>query len=152
MNLNDKLTLHFRRSELVRSAMAARRGLPNLPTDPEHWANLKAVCLACAEPARVKLGPIAVLSGFRSPEVNALVGGAASSQHMKGEALDLVPIDVPLVRLFDFLRRHTPFDQLIWEFGEWVHVSHRRFGEQRGNAMRASHRDGRTVYEPWVAA
>ena len=51
--------------------------------------------------------------------------------------------------MFDYIKSHLVFDQLIWEFGEscpaWVHVSY-TYGKNRGEVLTASKKNGRTVY------
>lgn len=155
------LTKHFRREEFTRSETAARLGLANEPS-PEEWENLHALAINVLEPAREALGGIRVTSGYRAPIVNwhvrnpgvpppASLRRYEGGQHPKGEAVDVVTLEVPLGRLFVWLYQYTPFDQLIWEFDRWVHVSHRREGPQRGQVLRARIRAGRTVYEPMSA-
>lgn len=140
-----KLSPHFARWEFTVSQTAVRRGIGNMPP-PEAWENLEALALRVLEPARVACGPIRVTSGYRSPLLNSAIGGADSSQHTKGEAADIIPYRVPLPVLFRWLYENAPFDQLIWEFGEWIHVSHRRTGPQRGSVLLAHKREGRTAY------
>jgi uncharacterized protein YcbK (DUF882 family) len=70
------------------------------------------------EPLRQRFGPIVISSGFRSQQVNLLVGGAIGSQHLRGEAADIVVNDAARgLQLFRFIRDHLDFDQLIWELG-----------------------------------
>jgi zinc D-Ala-D-Ala carboxypeptidase len=144
------LSPHFSLEEMTDSDTAVRFGIRNEP-DAEQLANLTALCMNVLEPARVALGPIRVSSGLRVPELNAAIGGSRTSQHMQGEAADVVPGGVgpvSLAMLFGWLFYHTPFDQLIWEFDRWIHVSHRRGGPQRHQLLRAFRRDGRVVYAP----
>ena len=59
--------------------------------------------------------------------------------------------------IFHYIRENLPFDQLIWEFGtnekpDWVHVSYKKGGPQRGQILRAVRNSaGKTVYEPYKA-
>jgi len=87
--------------------------------------NAVALCENVLEPARAVLGPIRVNSGYRSKKVNSAVGGAWGSQHQFGQAADIIPlgINVPLFDLYEYIYKNLLFDQLIWEFGSWVHVS-----------------------------
>jgi zinc D-Ala-D-Ala carboxypeptidase len=75
--------------------------------------------------------PIHINSGFRSIEVNAAVGGAATSQHCKGQAVDWTPMkEVSLKEAYDaIVASNIVFDQLIYEFGSWLHISRPGFGE-----------------------
>ena len=72
-----RLSEHFDLSELTHSAMAARKGLANIPP-PAELATLTKTAQRM-EQVRTLLGgkPISVLSGYRSPGVNKAVGGAA---------------------------------------------------------------------------
>lgn len=77
------------------------------------------------EPIRDILGvPLKVNSGFRCRELNAVVGGVPTSQHVKGEAADIVPIGLTIEEAFNKLRaaKGLRYGQLIHE-GTWIHVS-----------------------------
>ena len=150
MKLSENLSL----KEVIKSATAIKRGISNEPTI-EHLENLKAVAENIFQPLRSHFGvPIAVTSGYRSAELNGIIGGSATSQHCKGEALDLdadVYGKVTNAQIFGYLREHTDFDQLIWEFGDeddpdWVHCSYTK-GENRGQVLRAYRQGGKTCYE-----
>ena len=82
--------------------------------------------------------PIHVNSGYRCPPLNRLVGGAPTSQHTKGEAADITAgSKEENRRLFEYIRRNLPFDQLIDEKDfAWVHVSFRRDGNNRGQVLK----------------
>ena len=118
------LSQHFTLAEFCASEVAARRGLDNT-IPPEFIPNAVALCENVLEPARAALGPILITSGFRAKKVNSQVGGAVRSQHILAQAADIIPlgINVPLFDLFDYIYKNLPFDQLIWEYGSWVHVS-----------------------------
>lgn len=84
-----KLTPHFTLAELTRSATAERLKLDNLPT-PEALAALQSTA-EMLERIRSTLGhPVVVTSAYRAPAVNKAVGGATSSDHMAGQAADIV--------------------------------------------------------------
>lgn len=85
---NRHLSAHFSLREFVMSAAAVRHNLPNLP-DSDTERRLKALCDNVLEPLRRRFGRILITSGYRSPKVNALVGGVPTSQHVRGEAADL---------------------------------------------------------------
>jgi zinc D-Ala-D-Ala carboxypeptidase len=151
MKLSNNLTL----AEVTKSAMAKRHGINNEPAI-EHMENLKAIAVNVFQPVRDYFGkPIAVTSGYRSEGLNKAIKGSASSQHCKGEALD---IDADVFgglsnkELFDYIKEHVEFDQLIWEFGteaspDWVHVSYKRTGQNRGQVLKAVREKGRVRYE-----
>ena len=117
-----QLTEHFALEEMCTSQVATRRGLDNSP-GPAELANLKRMA-AVMDMVRTILGkPIQVDSGYRSPLVNALVGGVSTSAHCRGLACDFIcpafgtPADVALA----ILKSDIDYDQLILEYG-WVHL------------------------------
>jgi len=96
-------------------------------------------------------GPIFISSGYRSPHLNISIGGISTSQHCKGEALDL-DADGYNYKLFNYIFENLDFDQLIWEFGDdknpaWVHVSY-KIDENRNQVLKAyKDEQGRTKYK-----
>lgn len=118
------LTDHFTLAELT----ATRTGLPNTPGDAE-VAKLVRVA-EMLEVIRAHFGrPIAVHSGYRSPRVNAAIGGSKTSQHMRAEAADFHVDGVPLVEVFDWIRLHSgmKWSQMILEGASpahptWIHI------------------------------
>ena len=125
---------HFTINELTHTGT----GLPNVPNN-EQLKNLVALVDNILDPLREKFGhPITISSAFRSNAVNIKVKGAATSQHLKGQAADLKCSDN--AKLFDIIRKELPFDQLIWEAGDdtqpsWVHVSFNA-GHNRGEVLK----------------
>lgn len=146
-----KLSPHFTLAELTVSATAARRGLDNTPP-PAVLETLKATA-ARMEQVRAILGgkPIIVISGYRSPAVNAAVKGSRTSAHMTGHAVDFICPGFGLPRLVArrLAAELADFDQLIQEFGQWVHVG---FGPGRRNQLLTASRtaDGKTAYVPGI--
>lgn len=85
-----RLSRHFTLAELTASATADARGIRNVPLGPAR-ANLERLA-ETLEVARYLLdAPLIVHSGYRSPELNAAIGGAASSDHIAGLAADFTP-------------------------------------------------------------
>jgi zinc D-Ala-D-Ala carboxypeptidase len=119
-----KLSEHFTLEEFVFSESATRLGLDNTPDTPA-IANLVRMA-AFMERIRTLLGdhPIAVHSGYRSPQVDSAVGGVITSAHCHGLACDFVSptFGTPGETALAVLRSDLPYDQLILEYG-WVHVS-----------------------------
>ena len=132
-----QLTPHFSLEEMVFSQQATRLGINNIPNE-SHIAALKALCEHILEPLRNKVGkPIHVTSGYRSPDLNRAIGGAPTSQHMKGEAADIAVEGLNAQALFETIRDSDfPYDQLIQEFDNWVHVSY-SVKQQRRRALYA---------------
>ena len=112
-----RLTEHFSLSEFTRSATADRHGIDNTP-DTWQVTNL----------LRRRFGPIHISSGFRTEQLNALVGGVGNSQHMLGEAADIrIPDEKTGHDYYQFIRTRCNYDQLLLEHNRWgatwLHVS-----------------------------
>lgn len=119
MNLSE----HFTLEELTASDTASRRGLNNSPSG-EVLLNLKKLATAL-ETIRSTIGkPISITSGYRSPEVNAWIGGSKTSQHCKGQAADIKVKGMnPNEVVEAIIESGLPYDQLIREFDAWTHIS-----------------------------
>ena len=116
-----KISAHISFAEATKSQTAIRHGLDNKPNSVQ-MANMKYTAEKVFEPIRKHFGkPIAVTSFFRSEELNKRIGGSTTSQHCKGEAMD---IDADLyggmtnAQIFANIKKHLTFDHLIWEFGD----------------------------------
>jgi zinc D-Ala-D-Ala carboxypeptidase len=151
---DERLSPHFRLSELTKSDTALRLGIANVP-NAEALANLKQTALNILEPIRNHFGiPFAPNSGYRGPALNKAIGGAPSSQHVVGQAVD---IEVPSIRndvLAQWVKDNLDFDQLILEFytpgipdSGWVHVSYKGPRSNRKEVLTAVYRNGSTVYQ-----
>lgn len=123
---------YFTIEELCASETARRRGIDNRPS-AEIVGKLQTLIEQLLDPIRAVWGdPITVNSGYRSPKLNAAVGGVSTSQHLKGEAADItVGSTADNKRLFDRIvalreEGRIAFDQLIDESGyKWIHISYR---------------------------
>lgn len=135
--------IYFSIAELIRSAKATKLGIKNNP-EKEYERNLVSLVDNVLDPARTAFGcPINVTSGFRSMELNRAVGGAGKSQHLRGEAADIVAGGSKAGRQGNreiglIIARQGNFDQLIFEncertsiLPEWIHVSYSRTGTNR---------------------
>lgn len=153
-----KLSEHLDLSEVTRSESAKRKGISNMPTEA-HIANFKLLAEKIFEPIRNYFRcPIIISSGYRSKDLNAAIGGSATSQHCSGEAIDIdmdgTPNGVTNRMVFDYIKDNLNFDQLIYEFGDinnpdWVHVSYESTGTQRKQILRATRSNGKTVYSKY---
>lgn len=127
---------YFTLQELTASATATRKGIDNTPS-PEVTARLTALVANVLDPLREAWGkPIVVTSGYRSPRLNRAVGGAARSQHCKGEAADIRTLSNRRWenrQLYDLIRKlGLPYDQLIDEYDySWIHVSYNESRNRR---------------------
>ncbi len=123
--LNYYEALHPRRT--LRLATARRLGIRNTPSDLA-IASLNALVDNILDPLREAFGrPIVVTSGFRCRRLNAEVGGARNSQHLRGQAADIIGGSRDENRrLFQLARQlNLPFDQLINEQDfRWIHISY----------------------------
>lgn len=123
-----RITKNFTLKELTHSSTAVAKGLKNIPGE-EETENLITLANKLLQPLRDILGKsIMVTSGYRSPEVNKAVGGVPTSQHMKGEAADLVPSDNnPRGLLRKLALSKLVFDQaILYDDGrnKFLHVSY----------------------------
>ena len=153
-----KLTENFSLHEMIKSETAARKGIDNTPTDAV-IANLKTLTEQVLQPVRNYYGKgIKVNSGYRSPDVNAAVGGSRTSDHTKGQAAD---IEIPGVANYDlarYIQDNYKFTQLILEFytpgipdSGWVHVSYDP-ANLKCQSLTAMKENGKTVYKPGLIA
>ena len=139
----ENLTTHFTLEEMLESDTAAALGIKNEPTK-QHKANIKALAVHLLEPIREKWGgAIVVSSGYRSKELNGVTPKASkTSQHCKGEAADIRPLDGRKLELFNMIKvSGLPFDQLINEYPDkngvpsWIHVSFTTSRKNRGQVL-----------------
>jgi len=120
MNLSTNFTLE----EATFSETAVRMGIPNEPSS-EQLENMKKAAEGM-EAIRKLLGkPIRVSSWLRLPAVNQAIGGAAKSSHMDGWAIDFTcsGYGTPFEVAKAIKESDIQVDQVIHEFGVWVHVS-----------------------------
>jgi len=152
----SQLSKYTTLQEVIKSNTASVLQIQNIPND-EQIRNLKLLCIEVFDKVREHFGkPIAIISGFRSVELNQRIGGSKNSQHMEGKAID---IDGDLLGgvsnkdIFEYIKNNCTFDQLIWEFGtenapDWVHVSYNK-GVNRKQILRAIKSNGKTIYKPY---
>lgn len=119
--MSNKIGKYFTYSELTNT----NTGLENRPFTSE-LNNLLHLVQNILDPLRDLYGkPIHINSAYRSPIVNSKVGGASTSQHVKGEAADITGgSKEENEKLFNLIDKHFKFDQLINEKDyTWIHVS-----------------------------
>jgi zinc D-Ala-D-Ala carboxypeptidase len=154
MMLSENLSV----TEFSASNTAKRKGIDNTPKGV-HLEAAKELAENIFQPIREHFNkPIFISSGYRSEALNKAIKGSATSQHSKGEAID---IDMDghkgptNAEVFNYIKENLNFDQLIWEFGsktspDWVHVSYKKGGPQRKQILRAVRNStGKTIYENW---
>ena len=144
MNLSAHVTL----KEFQVSGIATLRNLNNQMNESQ-IASAKLLCENVFEPLRIYLNtPIKISSGFRCVQLNKMIKGSSTSQHTKGEAMD-IKIGA---KGFHFIKDKLDFDQLIWEFGndenpQWVHVSFSK--RNRKQVLKAYKQNGKTKYSSY---
>lgn len=125
---------YFTIAELCKSQKADKYGINNR-CKLEHVENLTNLVNNVLDPIRVRWGmSIHVNSGYRCPDLNKVVGGASTSQHLKGEAADITTGSKEgNKKLFELIQTlDLPFDQLIDEKNySWIHISHRKENNRR---------------------
>ena len=126
------ISKHISFSEATHSDKAIKLGLDNTP-NTEQLNNMILVATMCFEPIRLWYGkPIKINSFFRSEAVNKAVGGAKTSQHCKGEAIDLsAGSKEENKKIYEWIKENLQFDQVINEYDyTWVHISYKREGNR----------------------
>ena len=126
-----RLTRHFTLEELCASEFAARNGIDNTPP-PAVVANLKRLAEMLEKVRELLKKPIHISSGFRCPELNARIGGAKTSAHLEGRAADFIcpEFGTPYVVAKKIAATRLAFDQMIHEYGRWVHLAVPRAAER----------------------
>ena len=118
MNLSE----HFTLEEATYSETAIRNGIDNQPSTLQ-LENMK-VAAKCLEQLRAVTGPLKINSWLRLPAVNIAVGGSAKSSHMDGWAIDVSGSKLTPYQLCQEVKKAgIKFDQMIHEFGRWMHIS-----------------------------
>ena len=144
-----RLSKNFVLSEITRSNTAKRLGISNEPTK-KHMEGIQRIITNLIQPMRDALGPIRVSSGYRNPELNRAIGGSRTSQHCKGEALDLqFWKDGQMYKeIYDWvIQSGLDFDQMINEFDfAWIHISLKK--EKNRKEILEAYKDdkGKTKY------
>ena len=149
---NIRLSKNFALSEMVKSATAERLNVDNSPSDI-HLVNLTHLAIHILQPVRDEFGVITINSGYRSPALNAKVGGSKTSQHCNGQAADFESFSTPNPDLAKWIANNLEFDQLILEFYDginpnsgWVHCSYNLMGNRK-KILTALKTGGKVVYK-----
>ena len=117
-----QLSEHFSLEEATYSETAVRLGINNQP-DERQLGNMKSAA-AQLEAVRALSGPMRVNSWLRLPDVNVAVGGSKVSSHMDGWAIDCSSSKHTPYELCQMVKKAgIKFDQMIHEYGRWMHIS-----------------------------
>lgn len=148
-----KLSEHFYLYEFTRSQTATRHGIANVPNET-CLDNIVALCENVLEKVRKYFNfPVSISSGYRCKKLNRKVKGSSSSQHKYGEAADFSVNGKNLKDVFNWMafgevpvdnesqclepQSAVEFDQIIYEFGSWIHVSYKKNGKNKRQIFRA---------------
>ena len=149
-----KISNHITYAEAIHSNTAKRRGIDNTPSQTQVEA-MKLLAEKVFEPLREWVGgPIKVNSFFRSEALNEAIGGSGTSQHCKGQAIDIDDVygRKSNAEMYNWIKDYLDFDQMIWEFGtdmqpNWIHVSYVSEEKNRNKCLKAYKEHSRTKYK-----
>ncbi len=150
-----RFSKNFTLYELLESQQARRFMIDEQfnPTE-EVILNLEALCKNILQPIRDELKTaVSITSGYRCPRVNALIGGAARSQHLTGQAADIACFKTGNEKLFRRIASmNLPFDQMINEFNfAWVHISYDASKKRKQMLEAYKNANGETKYRNLTA-
>ena len=125
--------------ELTASSTARKYGIDNTPQDAEIIEHIEELIELMDDVRTAWGGPLIVTSGYRCPELNKKVGGAKTSAHLTGYAVDCVPANNRKKEFFEFCKeylKNKDFDELIFEKNSkgaiWCHIALKSIdGKQR---------------------
>ena len=145
-----KISKHFELTDFLRSQTAER--IPSIQQKQynpplEIVKNLTHLAINVLDPIQDYLrnqnSSLHITSGYRCEELNRLVGGSPTSDHVKGRAADFVIVSTVTYDkktayklLYQWIRNNLVFGQLIWEYGTkeipaWLHVSYRLYNNSK---------------------
>ena len=120
--------MYFTKEELEKSTTAKVKGIDN--TIPEKYTENVNRLISLLDKFREKWGATILLtSGYRCPQLNSVVGGSKTSQHLTASAADIHPKKGSIKQLFNCILEmikegEIEVGQLIDEYNySWVHVS-----------------------------
>ena len=137
-----QLSKHFTLKEMTKSMTAQRRGIDNTPGSGE-IKSLGDLCYEVLEPLRAHFDKaVTITSGYRSEALCEAIGSKKTSQHAKGQAVDLEIMSIPNIKIAYWIEANCDFDQLILEYYKpndgqagWVHVSYNEKGANRKQVL-----------------
>jgi len=147
------ISKHISEKEATKSITALRLNIDNTPNGTA-VNNMKKLAENIFEPLRKWVGgPIKITSFYRSPDLCVALGSKVSSQHCKGQAMDIDDIygHKTNAEMFMWIKENLDFDQMIWEFGneenpDWVHISYVDKENNRNRILKAVRDQGKTKY------
>ena len=154
-----KISKNFSLRELTRSTTADRLGIDNTLNGQQELVNLCGLVNCILQPIREQFGRTNINSAYRCLELNRAIKSGDNSQHVKAEAADVECPKVSNFELAKWISETLSADMVLLEFytsgipdSGWVHVSYKSDGSNRGEALTAVKKDGKTVYEKGLIA
>lgn len=129
-------------SELIHSDIAVKYNINNMP-DISHLDSMLDLIYYVLQPTRLHFGTVIVSGGYRSYALwNKLkqlgYNPAKNSQHLRGQAADIIVPSRNLKDVFKWMRDNLEYDQLLYEYDSkgnvWIHVSFNK-GKNRKQAI-----------------
>ena len=119
----------FRYIEFIKSQTAIRHGIRNMPPNEQCWISIEKLAQNILQPVRSHFGRIRITSGFRTVKLCLMIGSSAGSNHTRGQAADIEPINskIKLFDILEWIHNNLDYRELIAEFFPtgWVHVAYR---------------------------
>ena len=148
---------HFTLEELTFSQTALNKDIDNTPNEEQlnNLIRLAWFLESLRSRLRMHFGGsiyIIVTSGFRCLELNTAIGGSKTSAHMLGLAADIKCPRLTPLELAQFITKHMAdegFDQVIHEFGRWVHLG-LCDGLPRYEELTAVKENGKVIYKKGI--
>lgn len=151
MKTTENISEHISFKEATYSQTASKLKIKNVPTE-SHIKTMKVTAEKVFQPLREWAEhPIRINSFYRSADLCEAIKSSRTSQHTKGQAIDLSTMgEKTNAELFNYIKDNLDFDQLIWEFGsddepKWIHVSYVSKKANRNRILRAKYK-GSSVY------
>lgn len=136
--MDSNISTHITYYEGTVSTKSIELSIKNIPNKTQLMA-MQNVAIKVFEPLRVWYNkPIKINSFFRNLKLNTAAGGVSTSQHLRGEAIDITGGNkLENKKIFDYVKANLDFDQLINEYDyTWVHVSYKLSGANRKQVLK----------------
>jgi len=144
---------HISWAEATHSNTAKDKEIENIPDNGQIVA-MKKIAKEVFEPLRTWANePIRINSFYRSSLLCVALKSKATSQHTKGQAIDIDATGKKTnADLFNYIKDNLEFDQLIWEFGDdenpdWIHVSFVGVSGNRKKVLKAVKKNRKISYQ-----
>lgn len=131
----ERISKWFSLREFTFSPTAVSHNIDNTPTK-EVIENIRLVATNILDKVRDRFGLVRVTSGYRSKQLNKIIKGSPTSEHLTGNAVDFVVPNQDHYVVASWIRDNLDFNQLILENytggdSGWIHVSYRKTGNKR---------------------